>query len=443
MRHIAVLDIGKTNAKVLKIDLQTGEEVRVFKTPNRVIDAAPYPHYDIAGLWDFFGSSLRSLAAEGPVDAISITTHGASAALVDRAGDLVLPVLDYEYAPPGEDGDYASLRPPFAQTGSPRLPLGLNLGAQIFWLEKHFPGDFAQAEHCLMYPQYWAMRLTGVAVSEATSLGCHTDLWSPWEGRYSALVSGRWERLFPALRPASDHAALLDDLARAWGLPQGLPVHFGLHDSNASLLPYLTEEGACSVVSSGTWMICMALRGRHVPLDQRRDVLINVNARGEPVPTARYMGGREFDEMTGGQVVEGAKGPVAVPMPSRHPECGPFPGLLQVELPGQSPAERSLAASWYAGLMTAECLALIGAEGPIHVEGPFGGNRDFAEMLATATGRPVIAAGKSAGTGLGAALLAGPIQAARPERAAILPVETLRPVVTDWRTKVVDLWSKT
>jgi len=442
MRHIAVLDIGKTNAKVLRVDLATGAETRVFKTPNAVIQADPYPHYDVARLWAFFGESLRALAAEGPLDAISITTHGACAALVDDLGDLVLPILDYEVAAPGEDEDYARLRPPFAQTGSPRLPLGLNLGAQIFWLEKHFPKAFARAAHCLMYPQYWAMRLTGVAVSEATSLGCHTDLWSPWEGRFSSLVSGRWERLFPGLRKAADHAALRDDLALAWGVPKGLPVHFGLHDSNASLLPYL-DEAPCAVVSSGTWMICMALGGRRVALDQRRDVLINVNARGEPTPTARYMGGREFDEMTGGVVVEGANGPVAVPLPSRHPECGPFPGLLQVDIPGQSPAERSLAASWYAGLMTAECLGLIGAEGPIHVEGPFGGNRDFAVMLATATGRPVIASGKSAGTGLGAALLAGPVQAARAERAAILPDETLRPVITDWRARVAELWSRT
>ena len=32
------------------------------------------------------------------------------------------------------------------------------------------------------------------------------------------------------------------------------------------------------------------------------------------------------------------------------------------------------AASFYAALMVAECLDLIGAEGPVIVEGPFGGN---------------------------------------------------------------------
>ena len=440
MRHIAVLDIGKTNAKLLRVDLASGEETRVFKTPNLVRPAPPYPHYDTEGLWAFFAASLKTLASEGPVDAISITTHGAAAALVDAHGTLVLPILDYEHPAPGEDPDYATLRPAFAETGSPRLPLGLNLGAQIHWLERHHPQDFARATHCLMYPQYWAMRLTGVAASEATSLGCHTDLYSPWEGRFSSLVRGRWEGLFPALRPAATHAPLRHDLAAAWELPPGLPVHFGLHDSNASLLPYLAEAGPCAVVSSGTWMICMALGGQRVTLDPRRDVLINVNARGEPTPTARYMGGREFDEMTGGQVVPGAAGAVPVPLPSRHPDCGPFPGLVQGDLPAQSPADRTRSASWYAGLMTAECLGLIGAEGPTHVEGPFGANLDFARMLATATGRPVIAAGQSAGTGLGAALLAGPVQAARPKHSAVLPDPALLAVVQDWRARVAAAW---
>ena len=51
IRHVAVIDIGKTNAKLLLIDLATGAEERVFKTPNRVVDAAPYPHFDTEGLW--------------------------------------------------------------------------------------------------------------------------------------------------------------------------------------------------------------------------------------------------------------------------------------------------------------------------------------------------------------------------------------------------------
>ena len=59
--------------------------------------------------------------------------------------------------------------------------------------------------------------------------------------------------------------------------------------------------------------------------------------------------------------------------------------------------------------MTATCLALIGAEGPTMLEGPFTANARYRRMLAAATGRPVLRsdAGRT-GTSLGAALLATP-----------------------------------
>ena len=54
-----------------------------------------------------------------------------------------------------------------------------------------------------------------------------------------------------------------------------------------------------SVVSTGTWVIAMAVGGAAVELDPARDTLVNVNAFGEPVPSARFMGGREFATLVG------------------------------------------------------------------------------------------------------------------------------------------------
>lgn len=56
--------------------------------------------------------------------------------------------------------------------------------------------------------------------------------------------------------------------------------------------------------------------------------------------------------------------------------------------------------------MTTTCLDLIGAQGPVIVEGPFAANRAFLMMLKTATGRPVLAGGSATGTSVGAACLA-------------------------------------
>ena len=425
MRQVAVIDIGKTNAKLLLVDLLSGVEKTVARRANQVRTDGPYPSFDIEGLWSFLLAALTDLAQSQTVDAISITTHGAAAVLVDGVGDLVLPMLDYEHSGPDETApEYDALRPAFASSGTPRLPGGLNLGAQLFWQSRKFPDAFARTRHILTYPQYWAHRLTGVAASEATSLGCHTDLWQPYEGVFSPMVNALgWAPLFPPVRPAGAVLGpLLPEIAKATGLPPTTPVLCGIHDSNASLVPWLAKPGARAVMSSGTWMIVMALGGARGRLDPARDVLVNVNALGAPVPTARFMAGREFDEITRGQNVapstaaeDAVLAGQIMALPSLHPGTGPFPGQSFAWAPVEliDPAHRIAAASFYVALMGSACLSLIGAAGEIVIEGPLAGNLAFARMLATATGRPVLRAGQGAGTGLGAAMLAGPVLAAR------------------------------
>lgn len=50
MKRIAILDIGKTNAKTVLLNSETGEEIAVRRTPNTVLRNGPYPHYDIEAL---------------------------------------------------------------------------------------------------------------------------------------------------------------------------------------------------------------------------------------------------------------------------------------------------------------------------------------------------------------------------------------------------------
>src|SRR5262249_46653023 len=133
-RNIAVIDIGKTNAKVTRFDMQTARESDVFTCPNDVARTGPYPHHDIDRMWNFMLDSLSRIEATTPIDAIAITAHGASITLVDAEGDLALPMLDYEYEGPDTLADeYNAIRPAFDETGSPRLVCGLNVGAQLYW----------------------------------------------------------------------------------------------------------------------------------------------------------------------------------------------------------------------------------------------------------------------------------------------------------------------
>jgi len=420
--RIAVIDIGKTNAKVVVVDAHSGAEIALRKTANTVLKTAPYPHYDTDHLWSFVLDTLREFAAEPGYDAISITTHGASCALLDAAGNLALPILDYEHLyPEAVNRAYDAVRPDFASTFSPRLTGGLNLGAQLHYQQTLVPDLMAQVATVLTYPQYWAFRLTGVTANEKTSLGCHTDLWLPFADGFSPLVDtlGLPAKMAP-IRSAFDVLGdIRTDLSTLIGLSGPVPVYCGIHDSNASLLPHLVDRTEpCTVISTGTWVVCFAPGGGPSSLDAARDTLVNVDAFGTPVPSARYMGGREW-EMT--MAVE----PVATPdeedealakvlaresmlLPSLVKGTGPFPEAQGGwHLEPETPLERRAAASLYQGLMTMTCLDMIGSRGRIVVEGPFARNQIYLAALASLSNRPVHASSSETGTALGAAVLAG------------------------------------
>lgn len=366
--HIAVIDIGKTNAKLVLVT-PDGAEVAERRMPNRVRPGPPYPHFDVDGLWTFILGALRDLAPRGIATIVPVT-HGACAALVDGDGTLVLPVLDYEYdGPEGARTDYAP--PPFAETGSPPLPGGLNLGAQLHWLERRYPTGFARARHLLFWPQYWGMRLTGEMSSEVTSLGCHTDLWAPHARAPSSLARARgWDALLPPVRSAGKTlGTITDEVAKRTGLDRQTSVLTGIHDSNASFLPYLNRDGPCGVLSTGTWVVGMSLGARVPTLDPDRDQLLNVDAFARPVASMRFMGGRDRDAMLNRGVTA-------------------------------SDADAHVATKAAHGMQA------IGARGPIHVEGPFARSDAFLKTLSTESGNEVRPALGASGTTGGAALLA-------------------------------------
>jgi sugar (pentulose or hexulose) kinase len=418
-QHIAVIDIGKTNAKLALVDLNTLSEIAVVTRPNTVLPGPPWPHFDTEGHWDFLLDALTQFGRSYRIDGISITTHGASIVLLDEHGDLAAPILDYEHDGPQETAAaYDALRPTFERTGSPRLANGLNPGAQLHWQFHTDPGLLERTAHILTYPQYWSHRLTGVISSDVTSIGCHTDLWEPDRGQYSELTDrlGISDKLAPVHNSADILGPILPEISAATGLPPQTPVICGIHDSNASLYPHiLALEPPFSVVSTGTWVIVMSMGIEQNELDPARDTLVNVNALGQPVPSARFMGGREFEMIQQGHKVNPTPQDISdvlehmvMLLPSVDPSTGPFQGI-EMAWHGGKPAVgsgvRAAALSYYLALMTNTCLELTGARGPVIVEGPFGQNQEYLAMLHAVTGRPVYRSEAQTGTSIGAALL--------------------------------------
>ncbi len=415
--NIAVIDIGKTNAKLALVDAKRMVEVDVVTRPNKILSNNPYPEFDLEGHWAFLVESLAKFQASHGVDAISVTTHGASIVLLDQNGDLATPMLDYEHAAPDDIVEaYKAIRPNFDETGSPLLSGGLNVGAQLHWLFQNDDTLLDRTEHIITYPQYWGFKLTGHFACDVTSLGCHTDLWNPISGAPSSLVKkmGIEHKLAPARMSSDILGTVTQEISDQTGIPTTVPVVCGIHDSNASLVPYLSGDiRPNSVVSTGTWVICMSLNGEDMELDPSKDCLINVNALGNAVPSARFMGGREFELVTEGKPAqptpEDRKSVLDQGLmlkPAIVTESGPFAGQSGGwNKTPKTDGERDYALSLYLALMTNHCLELIGARDPIVVEGPFAQNRDYIDALAQLREHPIQLSKSATGTSIGAAML--------------------------------------
>ena len=431
---VAVLDVGKTHAKMTLVD----REGRALATRARA-NAAPVrdgrPVLDDARIEAWALQALKAFAKLADIVAIAPVGHGAAAALV--AGDrLAAPVMDYEAAPPPEIARaYDGERDPFALTGSPRLPQGLNLGQQLYWQESLYPDAWPRRAEALLWPQYWAWRFCGERAAEVSSLGCHTDLWRPFEGGFSPLAERRgWAGRLPPLRPAD---AVLGparaELAAETGLRRDCEVLCGVHDSNASLLAARAFPEVAgrpfTLISTGTWFVTFQSGGGAARLDPARDVLVNVDVDGRPTPSARFMGGREYAEI----LAEGMGARPSLEAAARAVEAGvrtrpgfapggPFPGGhgTLVGTPGTVSMRASLA-SLHLALMCDIELDLVGAEGPVVIEGRFAEDPVFpAALAALRHDRPIYACPSGGdAVALGAARLVWP---------ALHPPQPLRPV---------------
>lgn len=387
---ILVMDIGKTHVKLHALDAQTLESEYSLQMGNKVLNDGPFPHADVDAIWKWLCTSIKEISNRLSIKKITITTHGATAALVNRhAADgngLVLPVLDYEFSGINDNSHYGQVRPEFGSTYSPALPAGLNLGQQIFWLKQRYPEQFDAATDILMYPQYWVWRLTGQRFSEITSLGCHTDLWSIEDNDYSSLVDElQCRNKFPELKPAwHECGEVKSGLAADLGLATDCKVYSGLHDSNASYLRYRLSQGdkPFTVVSTGTWTILMASQISLANLNPAKDMLANIDALGTPIACARFMGGREFEaicdqagswlgeqfDQTDLQLVIDNR---VFALPDFSDGSGPFGGAKSGFSGDINKVSGIALATLYCALMIDYQLDKLAAEGDVYIEGAF------------------------------------------------------------------------
>ncbi len=420
---VVVFDLGSTNLKASVVDRQ-GRILETVKVGNRHVPGPPYLHINTDLIWRWLSDTLAPLVAKWNVAALVPCAHGSALALLrpSRGQDgLAMPMMFYEAEPPDDiRAGYARIEPRFSEVLAPTNPGALTLGRQLFWQRALDPDAFAAVETILPAPQYWAWRLTGNAVSEATSLGAQTHIWAPLARDYSSLTDrlAIREKFAPLAKAWDVVGGVSAGAAAETGLPEGLPVLAGIHDSNANYFRYLAAGiEDFTLLSTGTWLINF---NPAFPPDRLRpelDTNTNTDVFGNPVSCSRFMGGREFDIVQGS--IAGTVSSMDIlrllewgtmALPSFTDLGGPCPGTgMKGRIEGRppaSPSDRTALAALYCALMADLAIGHIGSANDVVIDGVFAENAFFCRLLAgLRPDQTVRVSAEREGTTVGAALL--------------------------------------
>src|SRR5882757_6279939 len=419
--RIAVLDIGKTNVKLL-VASDDGWPLETLSIANAASASAPYLARDLAGLEQWFLDALAEMSRRHAIGAVIAAAHGCGAVLVE-GNEPVLPMMDYEaVTPPDIDEAYALMAPAYTEVFCAPGAGAMRLAKQLLWQQSAFPAEFARADTYLTTAQYIALRLGGRAASEISQLAAQGHIWDLVRHQPSSVMRQRgWARLLPQRAAAGASLGTISEaVARRTGLARTTEVLCGVHDSNANLFRYKAAGMAdASILSTGTWMICFQRDLEPNRLDASRAMVLNIDVDGENVPSTLTMTGREYELVRRQHTAADADVLAALPsvlargtlpLPSFIGEDGLFPGAARrgriIGPPPETSAEWQALAVIYAAFCANRCLDLLGSSKRIVIDGGFAANLPFARCLAALRPLQSVSVSQSRdGTALGAALL--------------------------------------
>ena len=290
-----VLDIGKTNVKLTFVDSFNNKTIKFFKTKQKNIYRHGIKILNSNSIFEWALKKITYIGRKHNLDKFVCTAHGTSIALISYDDKELLACTDYEYKFDKLFNNYKKIAPKFNESFSPFLENGLNIGQQIYYLYKRKQKLIKETKYILNYPQYIVWKLTSGFSSEISYVGCHTHLWDFKRNKLSSFVKKiKLEKKFPKIRKAWDTIG-----QRKIG-ESNLKIINGIHDSNASYLYFKNSDiKNFTLVSTGTWYIIFNQKTPLKNLNPSLDMLANIDVFGKPVPTMRFMGGREYDHLMG------------------------------------------------------------------------------------------------------------------------------------------------
>ena len=253
---LAIFDIGKTNKKFFlfnqHLEIVYNTKI-VFPT---LTDDDGFECDDIDSIEIWIDELLNEVIENSDFHllAVNFSAYGSTMVYVDDTGKRVAPLYSYLKEMPADipESLYAEFggKEEFCRvTASPQLG-SENCGHHVLWLKKYKPDFFRKTKWALFFAQYLSFRLHKKPIAEITSIGCHTGIWNHDENELHEWAKAHSvAQLIPKI--IDTHAFINVQINR-----KEVDVGVGIHDSSASIVPYLIQlKQPFLLISTGTWCI--------------------------------------------------------------------------------------------------------------------------------------------------------------------------------------------
>lgn len=254
------IDLGTSGAKLVLLD----ERNRVVAESGATLDVqrpqALWSEQDPADWWRAIEAGTSQLRTQAPtawarVRAIGLSGQMHGAVVLGQRDEVLRPAILWNDGRAFEECDLLQAREPAVRSITGNQPMPGFTAPKLLWLQRHEPSVFDRI-HRVLLPKDWVrLCLTGEAVSEMSDAS--GTLWLDVGARRwsEAMLAacGLAEAQMPRLVEGSEACGVLrGDVARAWGLGEGVIVAGGGGDNAASAVGVGAVRAGQGFVSLGT-----------------------------------------------------------------------------------------------------------------------------------------------------------------------------------------------
>ncbi len=267
------LDLGTSGVKAVLVD----EEQRVVDGETAALSVSrPRPLWseqDPEDWWRAADAALRALAARRPRElgavrglGLSGQMHGAT--LLDARDRVLRPAILWNDGRAAAQCEELERRAPRARaiTGNRAMP-GFT-APKLLWVAEHEPDVFSRVAAVLLPKDYLRLRMTGERATDASDaagtlwLDVAARAWSP----EMLAATGLDLRAMPRVCEGPEATGCVrPELARSWGLPQGVRVAAGGGDNAAGAIGVGVVREGDAFLSLGTSGVYFAAGNAFAP----------------------------------------------------------------------------------------------------------------------------------------------------------------------------------